>query len=79
VRATRISTKVDRDQEQVRLRYLRFSKAELVDRLLIAECAYAEQEQRWLERQDEALTWRLRAEAAETRLSALPKPIRIVQ
>lgn len=79
VRATRISTKVDRDQEQVRQRYLRFSKAELVDRLLAAESTYAEQEHRWLEQQDEALTWRLRAEAAEARLSALPKPIRIDQ
>ncbi len=48
VRATQISTtKADRDQEQARQRYLRFNKAELVDRLLAAEYAYAEQEQRW--------------------------------
>ncbi len=42
VRATQISTKAARDQEQARQRYLRFSKAELVDRLLAAEYAYAE-------------------------------------
>jgi hypothetical protein len=34
-RAVRISTKGDRDQEQARQRYLRLSKAELVDRLLV--------------------------------------------
>jgi len=68
-RAVRISTKGDRDQEQARQRYLRFSKAELVDRLLVIEAAYAEQEQCWLSQQDEALTWRLRAEAAEARLN----------
>jgi hypothetical protein len=66
-----ISMKSDRDQEQARHRYLRASKAELVDRLLAAEYAYAEQEQRWLEQQDEILTWRLRAEAAEARLTAV--------
>ncbi len=69
VRATQISTKADRDQEQARQRYLRFNKAELVDRLLAAEYAYAEQEQRWLSQQDETFTWRLRAEAAEARLN----------
>lgn len=68
VKVPQISTKTDRDQEQVRQRYLRLSKAELVDRLLAAESAYAEQEQRWLSQQDEAFTWRLRAEAAEARL-----------
>ena len=73
VRATQISTKADRDQEQARQRYLRFNKAELVDRLLAAEYAYAEQEQRWLSQQDETFTCRLRAEAAEARLNALPR------
>jgi hypothetical protein len=67
-RTTRVSTKTDRDKVQARQRYLRFHKAELVDRLLAAEYASAEQEQRWLTQQDEVLTWRLRAEAAETRL-----------
>lgn len=70
-RAMRISTKGDRDQEQARQRYLRFNKTELVDRLLAAEYAYAEQEQRWLEQQDEVLTWWLRAEAAEARLTTV--------
>ena len=73
VRATQISTKADRDQEQARQRYLRFNKAELVDRLLAAEHAYAEQEQRWLSQQDETFTWRLRAEAAEARLNAISR------
>ncbi|HYU73798.1 MAG TPA: hypothetical protein VEL31_14050 [Ktedonobacteraceae bacterium] len=68
VKATQISTKADRDQEQVRQRYLRLSKAELVDRLLRVEFAYAEQEQRWLEQQDEVLALQLRTEAAEARL-----------
>ncbi|GLV55846.1 hypothetical protein KDH_26900 [Dictyobacter sp. S3.2.2.5] len=49
-------------------------KAELVDRLLAVEVAYAEQEQRWLTQQDEALTWWLRAQAAEARLSASRAP-----
>ncbi len=62
-KAPQISMKLDRDQGQARQRYLRASKAELVDRLLAAEYAYAKQEQRWLEQQDEILTWRLRAEA----------------
>lgn len=73
VKAPRISTKVDRDQEQVRQRYFRLSKAELVDRLLTVEAAYAEQEHRWLSQQDETLTWRLRAEAAEARHSTSPQ------
>jgi hypothetical protein len=68
---TQISKKSDRDQEQTRQRYLRASKAELVNRLLAAEYAYAEQELRWLEQQDEILTWRLRAESAEARLAAI--------
>jgi hypothetical protein len=79
VKATRLSTKADRDQEQVRQRYLRLGKAELVDRLLAVESAYAEQEQRWLSQQDEAFTWRLRAEAAEARLSTFSKPTKIDQ
>jgi hypothetical protein len=69
VKATRISTKTDRDQEQVLQRYLRLSKAELVDRLLAVEAAYAEQEHSFLSQQDEALTWRLRAEQAEDAIS----------
>ena len=52
----------------MRQRYLRMSKEALVERLIIAERAVAEQRERWLSQQDEALTWRLRAEAAEARL-----------
>jgi hypothetical protein len=36
--------------------------------LLAVEYAYAEQEQRWLEQQDGAFSWRLRAEQAKVRL-----------
>ena len=74
VSTTQISTKADRDQEQARQRYMHFSKAELVDRLLAAECACAEQEQRWLAQQDEVLTWRLRAEKAEAVLRPNYRP-----
>jgi len=48
---------------------VRLSKAALVDRLLAAERTSAEWEQRWLSHQDDVLCWRLRAEAAEKRLS----------
>jgi hypothetical protein len=44
------------------------SKETLVERLIIAERTLAEQRDRWLSQQDEVLTWRLRAEAAEARL-----------
>jgi len=60
--------KLGRDEQRVRQRYLRMSKEALVERLIIAERTQAEQQERWLTQQDEALTWRLRAEAAETRL-----------
>ncbi len=60
--------KPDRDLAQVRQRYVRMGKAALVDRLLAVEQAYAEQQERWLVQQDDLLQWRLRAEAAETRL-----------
>jgi hypothetical protein len=51
--------------------YLRMSKDSLVERLITAERALAEQRERWLIQQDETLTWRLRAEAAETQLQDL--------
>jgi hypothetical protein len=60
--------KPGRDEQRVRQRYLRMSKEVLVERLIIAERTLAEQRERWLTQQDEALTWRLRAEAAEARL-----------
>lgn len=60
--------KSTRDEQRVRQRYLRMSKAALVERLLAVERIGAEQLERWLGEQDEILTWRLRAEAAEARL-----------
>ena len=60
--------KPDRDEQRVRQGYLRMSKEALVERLIAAERTLAEQRERWLSQQDEALTWRLRAEAAEARL-----------
>lgn len=60
--------KPGRDEQRVRQRYLRLSKETLVERLICAERTLAEQRERWLVQQDEVLTWRLRAEAAEARL-----------
>jgi hypothetical protein len=60
--------KSTRDEQRVRQRYLRMSKETLVERLLAVERICAEQRERWLGEQDEILTWRLRAEAAEARL-----------
>jgi CRISPR/Cas system-associated exonuclease Cas4 (RecB family) len=54
---------------RARQRYQRLSKGGLVDRLLAAERSAAEWEHRFLLHQDDVLTWRLRAEAAEKRLS----------
>ena len=56
-----------RDEQRVRQRYLRMSKEALVERLITAERTVAEQRERWLSQQDEALTWQLRAEKAEAR------------
>ncbi len=61
--------KPDRNEQRVRQRYLRMSKEALVDRLLAVERASAQERSRWLTQQDEVLTWRLRAEAAEARLT----------
>jgi hypothetical protein len=57
-----------RDEQRVRQRYLRMGKDALVKRLIAAERTLAEERERWLTQQDEALNWRLRAEAAEARL-----------
>ncbi len=62
------SIKPGRDEQRVRRRYLRMSKEALVERLITAERTLAEQRERWLGQQDEALTWRLRATGAELRL-----------
>ena len=60
--------KGDRDEQRVRQRYQRMSKDVLVERLLAAERTVAEQHERWIFQQDEVLTWRLRAETAESRI-----------
>ena len=60
--------KPGRDEQRVRQRYLRMSKEALVERLITTERTLAEQRERWLSQQDEALTWRLRAEAVEAQM-----------
>ena len=62
--------KPGRDEQRVRQRYLRMSKEALVERLLAVERTNADERERWLQQQDEVLTWRLRAEQAEARLKA---------
>ncbi|MBV9689596.1 MAG: hypothetical protein JO202_07780 [Ktedonobacteraceae bacterium] len=62
------TVKPDRDEQRVRQRYRRMNKEALIERLIAVERTLAEQRERWLSQQDEALTWRLRAEAAETRV-----------
>jgi hypothetical protein len=69
--ASPTTVKPGRDEQRVRQRYLRFSKDTLVERLITTERTLAEQRERWLTQQDEALTWRLRAEVAETHLASL--------
>jgi hypothetical protein len=68
------AVKPGRDEQRVRQRYLRMSKEALVERLIIAERTLAEQRERWLIQQDEALTWRLRAEAVEKQITDLRSP-----
>lgn len=60
--------KSDRNEQRARQRYLRMSKEALVERLITVERIWAQERERWLTQQDEVLTWRLRAQAAETRL-----------
>jgi hypothetical protein len=62
------TVKLGRDEQRVRQRYLRMSKEALVERLITTERTLAEQRERWLSQQDEALNWHLRAEAAEKQL-----------
>jgi hypothetical protein len=52
-RAAATRVKVDRDQSRVRQRYLRLRKDDLVERLVAAEQACAEHEQRWLQTADD--------------------------
>jgi len=60
--------KKDRDAARVRYRYLKSTKAELVARLLAVENTHAVLQERWLELNEEILSWRLRAERAESQL-----------
>jgi hypothetical protein len=50
-------------------------KEVLVERLIATERTLAEQRERWLSQQDEVLTWRLRAEAAEIQLQELKESV----
>jgi hypothetical protein len=59
--------KIGRNVSRARYRYLKMSKAELVERLLAVEQKYAKQEEQWLQVNEELVTWRLRAERAESR------------
>lgn len=60
-----VRVKPDRDVGRVRRRYLRMSKQELMDRLVAVEQAYAAQEERWLQANDELLATELQSEQAE--------------
>jgi hypothetical protein len=64
-------TKLGRDEQRVRQRYLRMSKEALVERLIVVERTLVERRERWLIQQDEVLTWRLRAAVAEAQLQDL--------
>jgi hypothetical protein len=60
----------DRDAAHVRYRYLKLTKAELVERLLAVENAHAVLQERWLQLNEEILDYQLRAE----RPQAQPRP-----
>ena len=60
--------KGDRDAARVRYRYLTRSKSQLVERLLAVENSHAVLQERWLEVNEEVMSWRLRAERAESQL-----------
>jgi hypothetical protein len=62
----------ERDVARARQRYLRWTKTTLVERLLAAEHAWAEQEERWLRVNDELLAWRLRAESVPEAVGDVP-------
>jgi hypothetical protein len=54
---SRVRVTADRDRGRARQRYMRASKTDLVERLLVAEQAYAEMEDRWLRTADDLLVW----------------------
>jgi hypothetical protein len=49
--------KADRDLVRARQRYSRLAKSQLVARLLAAEQAYADEQDRWLKTNDALFTW----------------------
>lgn len=53
----RLRVSADRDPGRARRRYLRASKADLVERLVAAELAYSDMRARWLKTADELLVW----------------------
>ena len=59
--------KAERDLARVRYRYLKLSKAELVERLLALEQEHASLQETWLRTTEEVMEWRLRSERAEAR------------
>jgi hypothetical protein len=62
----------DHNAARVRYRYLKCTKAELVARLVAVEGAQAVLQERWLELNEEVLSWRWRAERAESQLRRTP-------
>ena len=52
-----LPAKADRDQARVRQRYRRLTKRALIDRLLGAEQAYADERERWLQANDLVFWW----------------------
>lgn len=60
--------KAGRDQTRVRRRYMRLSREELVDQLLLLQQQHAELHDRYLAMNDKLLEWQLRAEQAEEQL-----------
>jgi len=57
--------KLNRDLGRVRLRYMKLTKVELVQRLLLVEQAHGALQERWFQVNEEMLNWRLRAERTE--------------
>jgi hypothetical protein len=70
---TRPVIKAERDEKRVRQRYVKLSREELVNQLLLVEQQYAELHTRYLTMNDKLLEWQLRTEQAESRLSTKPK------
>lgn len=71
---TRPVIKADRDERRARQRYLKLSREELVNQILLVEQQYAELNTRYLVMNDKLLEWQLRAEQAEALLNAPQEP-----